>query len=247
MELGAGSIGLGFLAGVFSTLSPCVLPLLPLVLGGAASAHRWGMAALGAGLVVSFVAVGMFVATVGFAIGLDADVFRTASAVLLAALGLVLLSGALQARFAMAASGLGDAGNRLLNRLAPDGSALGGLGGQAVIGLVLGAIWAPCVGPTLGAASVLAAQGKSLGAVTAVMLAFGLGAALPLALVGSLSRQAMQRWRGRMLGAGAVGKRAMGSAALTVSALILTGWDKALEAALVRASPAWLTDLTTRF
>ena len=242
MELGAGSIGLGFLAGVFSTLSPCVLPLLPLVLGGAASAHRWGMAALGAGLVVSFVAVGMFVATVGFAIGLDADVFRTASAVLLAALGLVLLSSALQARFAMAASGLGDAGNRLLNRLAP-----GGLGGQAVIGLVLGAIWAPCVGPTLGAASVLAAQGKSLGAVTAVMVAFGLGAALPLALVGSLSRQAMQRWRGRMLGAGAAGKRLMGGAALAVSVLILTGWDKALEAALVRASPAWLTDLTTRF
>ena len=242
MEIGAGSLGLGLLAGVLSTLSPCVLPLLPLVLGGAAAAHRFGMLALAAGLVVSFVGVGLFVATIGFSIGLDADVFRMASAVLLAGLGVVLLSGRLQARFAIAASGVGNAGNRLLARLAP-----GGLGGQLVIGLVLGAIWSPCVGPTLGAASVLAAQGKSLGAVTLVMAAFGLGAALPLLLVGSLSREAMKRWRGRMLGAGQTGKSVLGGGAVLVALLIVTGWDKLIEAALVRASPAWLNDLTTRF
>ena len=242
MEAGVGSLGLGFLAGLLSTLSPCVLPLLPLGLGGAAAAHRWGAAALAGGLVVSFVGVGLFVATIGFSVGLDADVFRAGSAVLLAGLGLVLLSGRLQARLAMAASGVGDAGNRLLDRLAP-----GGLWDQAVIGLVLGAIWSPCVGPTLGAASVLAAQGRDLGAVAAVMAAFGLGAALPLALVASLSREALKRWRGRMLGAGQAGKSVLGGGALAVAALILTGWDKALEAALVRASPEWLTDLTTRF
>ena len=242
METGVGSLGLGFLAGLLSTLSPCVLPLLPLVLGGAAAAHRWGAAALAAGLVVSFVGVGLFVATIGFSVGLDADVFRAGSAVLLAGLGLVLLSGRMQARLAMAASGVGDAGNRLLDRLAP-----GGLWGQGVIGLVLGAIWSPCVGPTLGAASVLAAQGQDLGAVAAVMAAFGLGAALPLALVASLSREALKRWRGRMLGAGQAGKSVLGVGAMAVAGLILTGWDKALEAALVRASPEWLTDLTTRF
>ena len=242
MEVGVGSIGLGLLAGVLSTLSPCVLPLLPLVLGGAAAAHRFGMLALAAGLVASFVGVGMFVATIGFSIGLDADVFRMASAVLLAGLGVVLLSGPLQARFAIAASGVGNAGNRLLARLAP-----GGLGGQLVIGLVLGAIWSPCVGPTLGAASVLAAQGKDLGAVMLVMAAFGLGAALPLLVVGSLSREAMKRWRGRMLGAGQTGKSVLGGGAVLVALLIVTGWDKAIEAALVRASPAWLNDLTTRF
>ena len=168
--------------------------------------------------------------------------FRLGSAVLLAALGVVLLSPALQTRFAIAAGGLGNAGNRLLAAWSP-----GGLGGQLVIGLVLGAIWSPCVGPTLGAASVLAAQGKDIGAVAAVMAAFGLGAALPLVLVGSLSRNAMARWRARMLGAGAAGKRLFGGAALAVAVLIVTGWDKAVEAALVRASPDWLTDLTTKF
>jgi cytochrome c-type biogenesis protein len=237
-----GSIGFGLLAGVFSTLSPCVLPLLPLVLGGAMAAHRFAALALAAGLVLSFTGVGLFVATVGFSLGLDGDVFRTASGVLLAAMGVLLLSAALQARLAIAASGVGNAGHRLMARISPCG-----LGGQFAIGVVLGAVWSPCVGPTLGAASVLAAQGKSLGAVALVMAAFGLGAALPLLLVGSLSREAMLRWRGRMAGAGRTGKYALGAAALAVALLILTGADRSLETAAVAASPAWLTDLTTRF
>ena len=82
---------------MLSILSPCVLPLLPLVLGGAGSAHRHGALALAAGLVIAFVAVGLFVATIGFSIGLDADWFRDVSAVLLAIVGLVLLSGLAQA------------------------------------------------------------------------------------------------------------------------------------------------------
>jgi cytochrome c biogenesis protein CcdA len=238
----AGGIGFGFLAGLLSTLSPCVLPLLPLVLGAAAAAHRLGMLALTAGLVLSFVAVGLFVATLGYAIGLDAEVFRDASAVLLGGLGLVLLSGALQMRLATAAAGASNAGNRLLSRLAPTG-----LGGQFIVGLVLGAIWSPCVGPTLGAASTLAAQGKDLGAVAAVMVAFGAGAALPLMLVGALSREAMRHWRGRLMQAGSGGKYLLGGGAVVVAGLILTGWDHALEAVLVNHSPDWLVDLTTRF
>ena len=76
-----GSFGLAFLAGLLSTLSPCVLPLLPIVLGTAASEHRFGAVALAVGLVASFVAIGLFFATIGFSIGLDAGVFRTAGAI----------------------------------------------------------------------------------------------------------------------------------------------------------------------
>ncbi len=219
-----------------------MLPLLPLVFGPAAAAHRFGMAALAAGLVVSFVAVGLFIATIGFSIGLDGDVFRTIAAVLLAALGVVLLSGALQTRLAVASGGVSDAGSRLIDRITPSG-----LGGQFVLGLLLGAVWSPCVGPTLGAASVLASQGKDLPAVASVMIAFGAGTAMPLLAVGLVSRQALARWRGRMLQAGKIGKYALGASMLAVAALILTGTDRALESALVAASPAWLTDLTTRF
>ncbi len=242
MSLPFASMGFGFVAGMLSTLSPCVLPLLPLVLGPALAVHRLGVAALAAGLVTSFVGVGLFVATIGFSAGLDGDVFRGISAVLLGIMGVVLLSGALQQRFAVATGGVSNAGNRLIQRLTPTG-----LGGQFVLGLLLGAVWSPCVGPTLGAASVLAAQGRDLASVASVMVAFGLGTAVPLIVVGSLSRQALMRWRGRMMSAGKAGKLILGGGALVVAALILTGADHALESALVAASPAWLTDLTTRF
>ncbi len=231
---------------MLSILSPCVLPLLPLVFGAAAAADRRGVLALAAGLVISFVAIGLFVATVGFAIGLDQGVFRGVAAVLLAATGVVLLSGGLQARFALATAGVGNAGNRLMTRIAPAGGSVG-LGGQFLLGLLLGAVWSPCVGPTLGAASVLAARGRDLGAVASVMAAFGLGTAAPLLLVGLLSRQALARWRGRMLAAGRGGKRLLGGVGIAVAVLILTGADRAVETAVVAASPDWLTTLTTRF
>lgn len=240
--MGWATAGAAYLAGILSTLSPCVLPILPLVLGGAASAHRWGAVMLAAGLALSFTVIGLFVATVGFAIGLDGSVFRTLSAVMLAVLGAVLLSGALQRRFALAAGGFGDRANRLLLRLSPRG-----LAGQFVVGAVLGAVWSPCVGPTLGAASVLAAQGRDLIGVGATMLVFGLGAATPLLLVSALSRRAMARWRGRMLGAGRLGRSAFGAGALLVAAMILTGADHRVESWAVQASPDWLSDLTTRF
>jgi len=242
MELSAASVGLGLLAGVLSTLSPCVLPLLPMVLAPASSAHRLGVPALAAGVVISFVAVGLFVATIGFAIGLDGEWFRIASAVLLALLGIVLLSTSLQTRFAVAGGGLSNVGQRWIDRLQPDG-----LRGQFALGLLLGAVWSPCVGPTLGAASVLAAQGKSLLAVAAVMLAFGLGAALPLLIVGLLSREAMRRWRGTMLRAGKSGKFVLGGAALLVATLILTGVDHQIEAFVLDHSPEWLARLTTSY
>ncbi len=236
------SIGLGFLAGILSILSPCVLPLLPLVLAPAAAAHRYGVPALAAGLVTSFVSVGLFLATIGFVIGLDGGVFRDASAMLLGCMGIVLLSSAMERRLAYATGGLSNAGNRLLARLMP-----AGVGGQFAVGLLLGAVWSPCVGPTLGAASVLAAQGRDLPTVASVMAAFGLGTALPLLALGTLSRSAFRRVRGRLMIAGTAGRLALGVSALIVAALILTGLDRALEAALVAASPAWLTDLTTRF
>ena len=236
------TLALAALAGVLSTLSPCVLPILPIVLGAAAGEHRFGPLALATGLAVSFVAIGMFIATVGFSIGLTGDVFRIAAAVLMVLLGLVLLVP--QASMRLAAAG-GPAGQWVESRFGGFSSA--GLSGQFAVGLLLGAVWSPCVGPTLGAASVLAAKGESLGQVALTMLVFGIGAGLPLAILGTLSREALMRWRNRMLAAGSRGKMIFGAILLAAGLLVLTGLDKRIEAALVEASPDWLTELTTRF
>ena len=237
-----GTLALALVAGALSTLSPCVLPLVPIVLGAAASEHRLGPVALIAGVTLAFTVIGLFVATVGFAIGLDGGTFRLIGAVMLLGLGLVLLAPAMQTRLALAAGPIGDWTEQRFG-----GLAAAGLPGQFGVGLLLGAVWSPCVGPTLGAASVLAARGENLATVAATMVAFGLGVGLPLAALGLVSREAMSRWRGRVLATGGRGKQILGALFVLTAVLILSGLDKRLEIFLVEASPDWLTRLTTRF
>ena len=236
------AFGLAFLAGVFSTLSPCVLPLLPVVFGAAASQHRLGPAALAAGLSLSFVAIGLFVATIGFAIGLDARAFQATAAVLMIAIGMVLIVPSFQVRLALAGGPVAGWTERRFG-----GFSATGLGGQFAVGSLLGVIWSPCVGPTLGAASVLAAQRQDLAQVAATMLLFGLGASAPLLLLGALSRQVPMRVRERLLATGRAGKIALGALLIVIGATVATGLDKRIESVLVEASPQWLTGLTTRF
>ena len=130
-----------------------MLPIVPILLGSAASAHPRAPLALAAGLALSYAVVGSTLAWAGANLGIDGTVFRTMGAAILGLLGLVLLSAGLQRRFAAATAGIGDAGNNALSRLRLDG-----LRGQFAIGLALGVVWSPCVGPTLGAAIVLAAR-----------------------------------------------------------------------------------------
>ena len=235
-------IGLAFLAGLLSTLSPCVLPLVPIVIGSALSENRYGPAALALGVALSYVAIGLFVATVGFTIGLDQDVFRSAAAILLILVGGVLLLPRLQLQLAAAA---GAVGNWVQQR--SSGVSTRGIGGQFAVGLMLGVVWSPCVGPTLGAASILAARAENLAGVALTMFAFGIGAALPLCAIGLVSREVLSRWRSRLLAAGSMGKLLMGVTLVAVGTLILSGLDKRVETVLVDASPAWLTELTTHF
>lgn len=237
-----GSVALAFVAGVLSILSPCVLPIVPIVVGTAASQSRAGPAALAGGLALSFVAIGLFVATVGFAVGLDADLFRQVSAAMMVAIGAVLMLPAFQARLAAASGPIANWSDRRFGSRQGNGAI-----GQFSIGLLLGAVWSPCVGPTLGAASLLAAQGRDLAEVAAIMLAFGIGAAAPLLAVGMASRTVLVRWRQRMTAAGQGLKAGLGLVLVAAGLLVLTGLDKAVETALVEASPPWLTDLTTRF
>ncbi|MCF8198423.1 MAG: cytochrome c biogenesis CcdA family protein [Sulfuritalea sp.] len=240
MDFGLSAYGLSFVAGGLSTLSPCVLPLLPILLGTAVAAHRFGPLALAGGLMLSFTILGVFIASVGVALGIDQVLFRNIAAVLLIGVGVVLLSAQLQQRFAVATSGVSGAGQVLLSRMTLDG-----LGGQFALGVLLGIVWSPCVGPTLGAAVTLASQGESLTQVAIVMAIFGLGAGLPLMLLGMASREAMLRMRGRLLSVGKLGKQILGGVMLALGIAILTGSDKLFEGWVLDSAPDWLVQLTT--
>jgi cytochrome c-type biogenesis protein len=237
-----GAVGLAFLSGVLSTLSPCVLPILPLVLGAAASERRTGPAALAAGVGLSFAVLGLFVATIGFSIGLDNGVFRIVAAVLMIAVGFALIVPRVQARLAIVGGPIANWADQRLSNLSTSSVA-----GQFGIGILLGAGWSPCVGPTLGAASLLAARGTNLMQVTVTMLVFGLGAAAPLLVIGVLSREVLIRRREHLLATGKRLKAALGILLALIGIAIVTGVDRSIEAGLVEVSPQWLTDLTTRF
>jgi cytochrome c biogenesis protein CcdA len=241
MELSASSYGLSFLAGVLSTLSPCVLPLVPILMGSAASSHRYGTLALVGGLMLSFTLIGVGLGSLGGTIGVEQDTLRVVGGVLLIVFGAVLFSSRLQERFSAAVSRLG-VGQGLLARFN-----LSGLHGQFLLGLLLGIVWSPCVGPTLGVAITLASQGQALAQVAAVMLIFSLGAGLPLLAIGMLSRQALGKWRGRMMEAGQKAKKIFGAALLLIGVLVLSGADKDFEKWAVNAMPDWMVNLTTRY
>lgn len=234
---------LAFAAGLLSLLSPCVLPLVPIVLGTAVTAHPLGALALAAGLALSFTGLGLLLAVVGFALDIDAGMFRVAAAVIMVVLGVILLAPSWQARLAAA----GGPVSAWADRRFGGSLASSGLAGQFAIGLLLGAVWSPCVGPTLGAASLLASQGHDLPRVTLTMAMFGIGAALPLVLLGLLSRATLMRVRANLMSAGKFGKGLLGASFIVIGFLIVSGADKRVEAVLVDASPQWLTDLTTSF
>ena len=236
------TLALAFAAGLLSILSPCVLPLVPIVLGTAIVAHPLGAVALAAGLSLSFTVLGLLLALVGFGLGIDAGMLRVAAAAIMIGIGVVLMVPLWQARLAAAGGPISSWVDRRFG-----GVASSGLGGQFAIGFLLGAVWSPCVGPTLGAASLLASQGHDLPRVALTMAVFGIGAALPLVLLGLLSRASLMRLRSRLMSAGKFGKSLLGAAFIVIGAAIVSGADKRLEATLVAASPAWLTELTTSF
>lgn len=66
-------------------------------------------------------------------------------------------------------------------------------------------------------------------------------------LLGLLSREALMHWRNRLLNAGKGGKMLLGGFFVLIGLLVVNGLDKQVETALVETSPAWLTNLTTRF
>lgn len=235
-------LALAFAAGLLSILSPCVLPLVPIVLGAAMAAHPLGAFALAAGLAMSFTVLGLLFALVGFGLGIDAGMFRLVAATIMIVLGAILLVPSWQAQLAAAGGPISSWADRHVG-----GFASSGLAGQFAIGFLLGAVWSPCVGPTLGAASLLASQGHDLLWVTLTMAVFGVGAALPLILLGLLSRATLMCVRSKLMSAGKLGKGLLGAAFIMIGVAIVSGADKRIEAALVDASPRWLTELTTSF
>lgn len=237
-----GSVFLSFVAGLVTILNPCVLPLVPILVASALGKSRAGPLALAAGLVTSFTLFGFTVIAFGYSLGINEQALRGFAGALLAVAGFVLLVPQAQAALTAAAAPIANFGNRRLEKLSGNGA-----GGQYAVGLLLGIVWAPCVGPTLGVAIAAASQGHNLIGSFFIFLIFGLGVATSVLVFAYGSRKAMGERRKTMQTFAAYGKPMFGAALLIVGLMVLTGFDKVIESALLDALPQWLIEFTTRF
>ena len=238
-------LGLSLVAGALSTLSPCVFPLLPMVLAAAVHAHhRTGPLAMGAGMVVAFVLVGIGLGALGPALGIDSGHVRVAAGLLLVLIALLMVLPDL---------GIGDSASNWLSGLATLAQGLAArlhpetLSGAFLLGGVLGLIWAPCSGPLLGSGLALVATKGGLLPGGLILGAFGVGAAIPLMIAAYASRAFFLRVRGWVLGHSTELRHWFAPLIGLMGLAVLTGADRWVEARLLEVLPdAWVA-LTTRF
>jgi cytochrome c biogenesis protein CcdA len=238
MELTA--LFFSFIAGTLSTLSPCVFPILPIIVSSSLQYSWKGLVALITGLSLSFAITGSLITYSAMVWDFDINVIKNVSAILLLIFGLIILVDKFNEKFVLLTSKLTNKGNEKLSTYDATGTR-----GQLFLGLLLGFVWTPCVGPTLGAAISFAIQGENLFSVFGSMLLFGLGAGLPLLILGLLSNKMVNRQK--VTKNANLIKKILGVFLITMAVLILFGYDKVLETYLVDIMPNWLTDITTSF
>lgn len=229
-----------YAAGMLTTVNPCVLPVLPIVVATAFQGGRFGPLALAGGLAIGFTAIAMAVAATGAVLGIDQSVLRQVAAVMFILAGLLFLVRPLQDGLARTMQPLADRANALST-----GADTASLAGQFGIGLMLGVVWSPCSGPALGAAIGLAVQAGGLDAAAVRMAAFGLGAGTILAALAYGSRAMAGIGRSRLVSIASMAKPVAGAVFVALGALTLTGHDKTVERAALAAMPEWLLTLTT--
>jgi cytochrome c biogenesis protein CcdA len=166
VTLELASLPLAWLAGALGVLSPCVWPLVPVVVSSAATGGRSGPWFLALGLATAFGLAGTLATLLLLNLGLDPELFRYVAATVLTAVSLTLLVDAVGQWVTLRLSAL-TARVRLGN------AGMAAPAGQFGVGALLGFVWLPCVGPTLGAAITLASLGQSLSMAFAIMFTFG--------------------------------------------------------------------------
>jgi cytochrome c biogenesis protein CcdA/thiol-disulfide isomerase/thioredoxin len=186
-------IGIGFLAGVVTAVSPCVLPVLPVLLAGGASGRK--PFRIVAGLVLSFSVFTLFAAWILDQVGLPQDFLRNLAIVLLFVMAATLLVPQL--------AQLLERPLAVFSRFRP-----GRVGGGFFLGATLGLVFVPCAGPVLATVTVVAAQNHVGFRAIVLTLAYAVGAAIPMLLIARGGREASARLRSRAemlrLGSGAL-------------------------------------------
>lgn len=222
---------LALLAGLVTIGGPCILPLLPIVLGtGTTSRHPLRPVAIVLGFTVTFTAFAVIFSLFGSFLGLKPDTWRYLSAVIIGLFGLMMVFPKIQ-------TSLFGKLEPLLAKLTPRGTAArSDLISGFILGLSLGAIWTPCAGPILGSILTLIAAKQQLAQAGALLFAFALGAGIPMLLIAYGGQYAVKHVRAFSKYT-AIIQRVFGGLIILVAIALITKTDVALQAYLLNQCP----------
>jgi len=226
-----------FVAGLVTVVSPCVLPILPIVLATGVGGDRRRPYLVIAGLIASFSFFTLAGVQLIAFLHLPSAALRDVAIVVIAVFGLTLVVPALSTRFEAATARIPAFGERLAHA----GGA--GVAGGLLTGVGLGLVWTPCAGPILGAITSLAVTAPGSGSTLALVVAYSIGAGLPLLAIALSGRNAVARLGLRSASGWA--NRALGVLVLATAGLMAVGADTALSAALTNNLPDWTGTLQT--
>jgi cytochrome c-type biogenesis protein len=227
------------LAGSLTVLSPCVLPVLPFVTASSLRNHKWGPFALAFGLLISFVGASLLISSTGFVLGLSAETMKIIAGVLMTLSGLLFMSQKLSDWLATKLSFISNfhtAKNQNRSELLT----------EFINGLVLGVVWTPCSGPSLGVALGLAAKASSFSAASLRLTLFGLGAVIPLLIFSYGAKSLLKNVRNNSQTISYV-KKIFGIIIMGFGLTIITGYDHNIESFLTGLMPDSFLSFITKF
>lgn len=231
-------IPIAFISGILTVFSPCVLPILPIILASGIDGKISRIRGIIAGLVISFTIASLLLATVVRAFGIPADTIRNIAVLLLVILGLSMLFPILWEKT--------QAFIEQHWRFQPLQSQNSSFGAGFITGVSLGIVWTPCIGPVIATVATLAAVNQfSLGTVL-IAFAYALGTGLPLYFIAKggkvvTARLTVFRTNNEKI------RQVFGIIVLATALFIWTGADRSLQAWTLAHLPASWTQLATTF
>lgn len=224
-----------FLGGVVTILSPCILPILPIILSGSVTGGRQKPLGIVAGFILSFTFFTLFLTSIVNATGLSPDVLRQVAIFILIILGIVIISPQIQAQVEKLFS-------VLANKL-PRSPGRHGFGGGLIIGLSLGLLWTPCVGPILASVISLALTGSVTGSALLITLAYSLGTAIPMLAIMYGGRQLLHRTPWLLNNASKI-QKGFGVIMIILALAIYFNYDRKFQAYILDQFPNYGRTLT---